>query len=1297
MAQILPMLNLNRYPANVKAGSLVNARNVMIADNAPVVQSEVGTKVHQCTDIISKLFPDKAIKFIYGIPCNTEVVWFVQIGTDNTNLKVVRYFEDTNNAIVCCDFDYHGGKLLGTFTYNRSRLFIGVSEYFEDDSQMIPLRTIDLGERTGGKGVDDTIQLNTNIQSVNPEVRIPNISTSYLSGVAYKGWYYIFIRYKLGSNTYTQWYNTNAALLVDNFATTNVENYYVAGAQDDVEDSNETVQNVVETIVSDDKDLSSISFKADVIDIDPKYNHYQLGFICITKSYTKCYRTSDIQTSNTEFTFSNKFVIEASAADLIKDNNNYYNVKSLTTVGNRLYIGNYYEAKDEREIAGLSDITCQVNFINNKYDPTGDSGQVSETIKIVLTNVINGQVNKSFTLNGKRWNGNGFVYFDLTSFPGFHSASSNWGSDLGIISYNANDELILRRDKDDTVTGKASQFIFAPELTSNDVNGEKGAILKIRDNGNGYDEIAHPYNYSPSGSGVYMRVVSVNGKEMYDNWIGLDFIDHQYWTYKVITNTTATSSKATIAALSTNGVQPSQPYNFFIHFVDKYGHATKGFNLSYLNLEVLNGTAYTNNLGNKIIVPNQLSFNQTDYMTVSFTINKLPNDYIGYFFSYEALESSVKYKGICGKFGKSLANNEVIFYSDELNFADTLDFGFNKIKYWTGTKVTGDSTSGSYRLHNANVDPNTQTPNTIETDVTRYYVADTYNNVLNSTHLVVSLKDDFTATDIYYAELYNDNYSSFYNKENKSLVPCSKIQYGIGFTIIGNTRTGFTSKCHALVFEECYFNETIKAFQKQNDPKVVHNVFTSYDYYTSVDTPWETLQFNNKPITTFFPIEGLDTEDVNKKSFAIGNIVESKNTIDLYQQKNTTYYSLYPKTLDWFNPNVVTTNKFDKTIRRSQVIQDESVTNSWRSFDVEDYKNINENKGSITKLIGIGSIFLVHTQHSMFMFDATNSLKGANNTNLQLASIDIWDISYKEVITSSLGYAGLAKEEHGIAGNFGYIFYSKDDGHFYSYDNNKFALIDKDINKFVRDYPFKDIRFIDDKYRNRLIIRFIGDKDITLSYSYNYQTFVSFHDYDYTFGISSKDVTYIVDNTQTQIATYTYDYYAKYNGLIEYKPSDVITATSYITTIDNTAIETIKSLDSIIYDVNVADIPVNDAVDNYGLPVERRMIYAAVDTLDVASEYCDTGKLDVHLDDASVNINKVTLYNKPYWRFGNWHFNALRDKLIGYIVGTDGKKLTSDEVSRMYGNWFTVTFQCNTDKRVQYKSINYKYNNSEVI
>ena len=106
----------------------------------------------------------------------------------------------------------------------------------------------------------------------------------------------------------------------------------------------------------------------------------------------------------------------------------------------------------------------------------------------------------------------------------------------------------------------------------------------------------------------------------------------------------------------------------------------------------------------------------------------------------------------------------------------------------------------------------------------------------------------------------------------------------------------------------------------------------------------------------------------------------------------------------------------------------------------------------------------------------------------------------------------------------------------------------------------------------------------------------------------------------------------------------------------------------------------NDILVNTESPVEGKDIHYAADSLQIYSEHCDTGVINI---DTSKNLNSPDNYMTPYWRFGNWHFNAIRNKI------TDDD-LVADEKSKIFGNWFVVKFNFNTNQKVEIESLECK-------
>ena len=1269
MAQIIPKLNLNKHPSEVVNGSLIDATNIIVSNDNAVIQTEPQLDTSDINNQLINLIGSRSYSIKYCISCNKELIIFIQFDDDTNNISLYRYNEDYNETKYVTTTDYHGGNLLGTFTYNFNNLIIAFSEYFENDSNNVPLKVINIGTFNGVNEQDINQLEKSNLHSICPEVKIPNVNINYIDGSANKGWYYIFIRYKISKDTYTQWFDTNAHALVDSFNGTRFFSQYISNDAPGDRTPSGIYISYAETYVSDDTNISKISFSCDVLDRDTNYNYYQLGFICINKSTTQAYRTNDIPIGTYQFTFSRNNVLEESVTDIINAYNNYYNVKTLSTVGNRLYIANYKEHSIENEVKDkLSNINLYINEIQNLTDLNLYSEQPEQVIAEMVTD------NYTFRRICNLWEDNSFYYYNAVGALVQDKAVTGIRFMRTTLTNLDENTYLTIRYGETTEQIQAKNIIIAPFYQFQDsLNNTRYGKIFINRNGI-LDDI------TPEGcpeTVVYVDHDNGNGIKTYAFFVqdnsGVDYGNPSL--IKVKTLAVADSSNV-IKKLNTAGIYPGQYYNFFIHFVDKYGQISRGFNIGEFNVitDLNKGYNKLNNMLLYIPVPTN-SMGNNYRITINFRLQNVPEGVEGYFISYEKLEKAVKLNGVIDVNNKG----EICFYTDELNFTDSIDFNFNKIRIYN--TVEQEFLSNEY-VHPRVFD---QSKSLIKDNGTyedvniinkELRVADSFNNVLSSTCIVLTLGERESSITKKIASLILDDSYNFYNNETKILIPCSNIDYNLSGVGV-NTKTAFVSLHHAIVFNQYFYNDSLKIFQEENNTDAQYEVFTNYMWYDYAEIPIETLKFNNNPVTTFFPIEGLNTEDENKKTFIVGNIVECKNTIDLYQQNNCTVDTNYPKSSDWFNPDNTYETNYPKTIRRSNIFQDESRTNAWRQFGLEQYKNITENKGDIVKLIAIGYYFIVHCQHSMFLFNGTDSIEAKEN-NIQLSSVDFWDTKYKEIVTSDLGYAGIQKEYSGITGNFGYVFYDSDARRIYRYDNGQVAYIDGDVTNYIRKLKGYNVHIVDDKYRNRLLICFTkdGEQDIVLSYNYNTNTFVSRHTYNYLRGYSTKENTYIVMKYDNDINRTNIDIYKEalyYNAIV-----NVMLNTDYIG---------MKYIEYILYKVAKVT-PV--ALNNYS-PVEGLNDLYAADGVRVYSTHCDTGILDTTFKDATVEVNKIMNYAKPYWRFGNWHLNALRNRLADYLLNKYG----DDECSRIFGNWFVVEFHINSNEQVELETLDTVYNSAE--
>ena len=1290
--KIVPRLNLNKHPDEVLNGSLIDGTNLMISNDNAVVQSEPILEVSNITNKLNTLLgEDNKYNIIYCIPCNKELVIFAQNITNTTEINIYRYSEITNEVKFSTSIEYSGGNIIGEFTYNHDELIIAISEYFDDNSHSIPLRVINFGTFENGVSDVNSKQLNNKLyHPICPEVILPKVTTDYIFGSAYKGWYYIFIRYKISDNTYTQWFNTNACCFVDNFDQSQFLNYWVSKDNVAGEQENQTTRTIANSYISDSKELSIISFKCIIENIDNNYDNYQLGFICVNKSTTKAYKTFDIDKNINTFEFKSNFIEEYNTEEFILNYYNYFNVKSLTTNKGRLYIGNYSESNDNNLEETLKNINVEFNWIQNNAN-VGDNYD-----KDILHNYIN------LTYDGSDWESEDFKvstveahdYNEDDEFSDYYTGTtclgyiSNWqetdAPPTDVKRYSVNDILTINYFNGTEITSidiKASELIICPFEPW--VYNDRQVVGKIYKLVNGeLEPIGVPGGVWPGTNDNYyhVEISKVNGivpKDYYNHTFVIatfdlnNVLENQYHLKGQIIVSDSSVEKS-IDYLKTNGFSPEQPYNFFIHFIDKYGKCTNGYNLSYFNTDNITNK-YINDIDNILLYcPNN---DNTIYYTASIKLSSIPDGYIGYFVSYEKLEKRIKYRAFNGNIIRSNISNLNI-YSDEFNFSDSIDFNFDTIDiidsisdglfnrgnvYYVNEHFTKKTNLKSYTINSKQL-----------------FVADSYNNISQSTRIFIAINNpDDIDIKRGICKLYNSSYTNYYNKETKILIPCSPVTYSTETDL--NAKTNFLSFHHTIVFkEELYYNDALKIWQKQGETGAIIKPLTNIYWIDNAEVPWESLQYNNTPTVTFFPITGLNTTDEKDKSFRTGSIVECKNTIDLYQMKYNNSGESAPKTYAWFNKKIITNHYFPKTIRRSNIIQDESQNIAWRKFDIENYKIISENKGNIIKLISIGYYFIAHTQHSMFLFNATDTINSKEN-GIQLASIDIWDIDYKEVITSNLGFAGIQKEHNGITGEFGYIFYDSDARRIYKYDNNQISYIDNDIVNFIYKLSGYDVYLFDDKLRNRIIFRFYKNDidDIVLSYNYMTNTFVSRHLYEFYRGWSTKEHTYLinkylVENNHNKINEYSNDLYS----------------TTTINIMINTNYYTMKYIEFITYNLS----RVAEKTLQLHSPVEGLVKYYAGDLLRIYTANCDTGDIDVTFINPENIINSPMDYTKPYWRFGNWHFNALRDKLAKYIQ----KNVVAEESSRIYGNWFVIKFTCYGQQAVEFESIDTKLINGEI-
>ena len=278
--KVLPKLNMNKHPEEATNGSLIDAVNMMVSKDNFMLQTEPTPITNKITDKLKKIVTTREYSIFYILPCNRELILFVN-EDEEFRASLYRYDEVRDEIKFCTKIEWNGGNIVGTFTYNNTELIIAFSDYFDDDSEYYPLRTINLGTFDYINEQDLNQLNNVNLHPICPIVKIPSVTATSVQGYANKGWYYIFIRYKISNNTYTQWFNTNETFFVYNTNFKNISSNTIAAgvniSKENIHNYDETITNTNPTIidarcfVSSNQNIVNSSFNCDIINLDKNY------------------------------------------------------------------------------------------------------------------------------------------------------------------------------------------------------------------------------------------------------------------------------------------------------------------------------------------------------------------------------------------------------------------------------------------------------------------------------------------------------------------------------------------------------------------------------------------------------------------------------------------------------------------------------------------------------------------------------------------------------------------------------------------------------------------------------------------------------------------------------------------------------------------------------------------------------------------------------------------------------------------------------------------------------------------
>ena len=1326
MPSIVKELSLNKHPKDCKDLSLVYARNVMVSNDLSCLQNEYSITGH------STLNNYLEGKYIAGyIPCNTEVVLFVVNNKDSENCTILRYNEKTDRYIECVkNFKYYGGKIKGTFTYNvKDDLIIAVAESDSNKNDAIPLRTINLGKFDISTEGNDKGLTNAEF-SLNPEIKIPSVSNlNYIVGNAYKGWYHFFIRFKINTIDYTKWYHIGSPVFICDIEKQQIfkygfANYWletlleknVSGVRNDILAGQPIGRYYLTGALdyfSSDIDISNETIEFDLNFQNINLNYYQIGFICVTKNDNKAFRTNDISKNITKYTLDISKTSEYSVTDLILENYNYYNVKNIENYDNRLYIADYSEKTNPSINASeLAKIKLTYNKIPKSYDDIRyemikksaaeeldgsyiDSEQMEEQADVnpdaVSIKTTPSFINTNLSYKDRRKNPTlipGEVYSFYIHFVNKYGEATD-----GYKLQNENGYAIKAQMHSSAATAITSlrgnnnniEWYQLP-LTAQDINSD--CFIPF-ENTNGDKLFKVPFDeFQINGIRISANVYTLN-VDLSQFTLPKGYIGY-YLSYEKFESTIKYKGLLTLFDASQQDSLDIAPLTDELLINDAH--------IQYGNTSYISGTVAHQYEINCITYKNYNKVNANDVNIVNFYTSNLDIDDnieldVNYLFVTKKNCLKYNYASYGPKNDKEYVNGK---FPANLNTIEQNGSSVNKLFSISNVVL---AVANDYNKNKEDVGTSIQFPANnelaqllVQNPVKAYLIKLTRDIYISETKNLIKF------TDIYYDKTnkvinkglngfitYNDfiiyDYNRFVLDDVNNLILSE--QYGQYYA--SNVVNDIYLEPKHSEYEDGYYS--VKVMYNHRAP-LYYIQLATYDNKLN-----EAKSFKVKPSLRLTNAEYTNDSKIGQiKLIAKNQPVTPSEYINLFENKYLPADTLNPKSFIAKRNDYDEIDYYNKRVRRSNIISDESFENRWRWFGVDQYKDITENKGKITNLVGIGLTLLVHTEHSMFIFDKKAMMESVGQ-NVQLTIPDTFDIQYKEVFTSDLGICGLQDSNAWIVDQFGYIFYDNDNHRIYKFGQGKIENIDNDIVQFLNKYKPYHIRFANDKESNRLIVIIkINHKNIneefTLSYNYIINSWISFHDYRYDRAFNTKNMLYyIIDNNYSKI--YTINNLTKYSqndnssrnknyNTFENSSSNEV-KDSRIDIIINTQYDFIKYLEYIIYKLYKVE---EDEGVYLNFPVEEMKVPYSGDKLRIFNNEIDTAEIDILIDSEIKKNSDILEYKKPYWELGNWNFNYLRDK----------KQIQNDAnyPSRLYGNYFIVSFILKNDfRRIEFETLDY--------
>lgn len=326
--RVIPKLNLNQNPQNCEEGSLMFAKNMKLDSDGSLV-SDFGYK---------NIFALQAKQIVGHIVGLDNIIYIFTYTAGKS--EIYEYNEKTETAKkVQCGWKYSGGEIDGTVTTNISgEKILSIAEYIDSKDTLIPIKHINL---SFCKATDDE-----SIYTQAPRVPMCNLTLNdtYAKTIP-NGTYVFFIRYKIRTDVYTNWYLCSCPI----FGGTSTKINTLQGGLSYINYRTDSAKSFIFDVAFVNESAKSL------------YKSFQLGFIISHDDSTnaRIWKEFDINTNKIYFDYEQ--VTDTDIDELLATTYEIYNVRNITSFKNKLYISNYIESNINENVDAISN-AISINY-----------------------------------------------------------------------------------------------------------------------------------------------------------------------------------------------------------------------------------------------------------------------------------------------------------------------------------------------------------------------------------------------------------------------------------------------------------------------------------------------------------------------------------------------------------------------------------------------------------------------------------------------------------------------------------------------------------------------------------------------------------------------------------------------------------------------------------------------------------------------------------------------------------------------------------------------------------------------